>query len=614
MALPDIFISYSRDDQATARRFAEGFERAGLNVWWDVTLKSGEAYDRVTERALRNARAVVTLWSKTSVNSDWVRAEATIGLRNKTLMPVMIEPCERPIMFELTHTPDLSHWTGSPEDAAWLSFATEVQELVARHATGEPRIAATAAAAMQRKPSIAVLPFANMSGDKEQEYFSDGLAEEIINALAQVPGLKVIARTSTFAFRGQNTDVRRIADTLNVTHVLEGSVRRAGNRIRVTTQLIDSTDGTHLWSERYDRELEDVFAVQDDIASAITAALQIKLAAAVAGKSRYTPKLPAYEALLKARHFHWKATAEAMDQARVYHEQALVLDPQYALAQVEYAEYLMARAFVSLSHLGEMAPLSRTWAQKALQLDPSLSDAHGPLCTIAACYDRDWKEAHRHFLLATADERSTPLARMGCAFGYLLPSGQVDAAIGQLQLAVQDDPLHIVCRSFLGLCLDGAGRHAEAESILQETMELSPDHRVPRLYLVYHYFNRQRLPEALAVAEWLFVHAPWYPQGVSVFAGLLSRSGQAARAAEVLCSLKPEVPGYCGHMASYYLYAGDIEQAADWMEKALTAREATVLMVLRMEAAKVIRASSRWPRLAQMMNLPEAGLQNATAV
>lgn len=155
----------------------------------------------------------------------------------------------------------------------------------------------------EQKASIAVLPFANMSGDKEQEYFSDGLAEEIINELVKIPGLKVIARTSAFAFKGQNTDIRKIAETLGVAHILEGSVRRSGNRIRVTGQLITAADGSHLWSERYDRELADVFAVQDEISAAIAAALRLKLSPQAEAKPRYTPKLAAHEALLKARHF-----------------------------------------------------------------------------------------------------------------------------------------------------------------------------------------------------------------------------------------------------------------------------------------------------------------------
>jgi tetratricopeptide (TPR) repeat protein len=192
---------------------------------------------------------------------------------------------------------------------------------------------------------------------------------------------------------------------------------------------------------------------------------------------------------------------------------------------------------------------------------------------------------------------------MHCAYGYLIPSGQMDAAVEQLQLAVQDDPLHVMCRSFLGLCLDAVGRHEEAQTLILETVHLSPDHWVPRLYLAYHYFNRQRLPEALAMAEWLYVHTPWYAPSISLYAGLLTFSGQAARGAEVLRGLKPDAPRYCGHMAAYFLHSGDINQAADWLEKALIAREGSVQIILQLEAAKALRASPRWPKLAQRMNL-----------
>jgi hypothetical protein len=241
--LPDIFLSYSRDDQATARRFAEGFERAGFTVWWDATLEAGQAYDEVTEKALQEARAVVVLWSKTSVASRWVRAEATQAIENQTLVPVMIEACKRPIMFELTQTADLSHWTGDVSDKAWQSSLAGLRRFVEKGSLGAqlptevsqsrariPDASSTPDSVVERAPSIAVLPFANVSGDKEQEYFSDGLAEEIINAMAQISGLRVIARTSAFAFKGQNTDIRRIAETLGVANVLEGSVRRLVQR------------------------------------------------------------------------------------------------------------------------------------------------------------------------------------------------------------------------------------------------------------------------------------------------------------------------------------------------------------------------------------------------
>ena len=306
---------------------------------------------------------------------------------------------------------------------------TEVKQALAR--VGHARSA--------EQPSIAVLPFANMSGDKEQEYFSDGLAEEIINALVKVPGLKVIARTSAFAFKGQNTDIRKIAETLGVTTVLEGSVRRSGNRIRVTAQLITAADGSHLWSERYDREMADVFAVQDEISAAISGALQVKLSPTAAAKPRYTPKLPAYEALLKARYFHWKVTAVSMEQAKQFYEQAVTLDPKYALAQALYGDYLFGRTTVGMSALREVAPAARALAQRALELDPSLPEPHYTLCVLASTYDYDWKEATRQFPLATGDACS-PLCHAGAGWTYLLGSGRRREAVYQLELAVQADP------------------------------------------------------------------------------------------------------------------------------------------------------------------------------
>jgi len=184
--------------------------------------------------------------------------------------------------------------------------------------------ASSVRAATEAQPSIAVLPFANMSRDPDDEYFSDGLAEEIINLLVQNPGMKVIARTSAFALKGQNKDVRQIAETLGVDHILEGSVRRLGNRIRVTAQLITALDGSHLWSQRYDRELEDIFAVQDE-AQAIAEALQGKLAAGSRPQRKHTPNLPAYEAVLKAWHHQWSFTREGIERGRLYYRQVFFL-------------------------------------------------------------------------------------------------------------------------------------------------------------------------------------------------------------------------------------------------------------------------------------------------
>jgi TolB-like protein/Tfp pilus assembly protein PilF len=460
----------------------------------------------------------------------------------------------------------------------------------------------------ERAPSIAVLPFANMSGDKEQEYFSDGLAEEIINALVKVPGLKVIARTSAFAFKGQNTDIRKIAETLGVANILEGSVRRAGNRIRVTAQLITAADGSHLWSERYDRELADVFAVQDEISAAISEALQVKLSPQAAATPRYEPKLPAYEALLKARHFHWKVTAESMDQAKQFYEQAIALDPQFALAQALYSDYLFGRTTVGLSPLREVAPIARALALRALELDPSLPDAHGPLCELAATYDYDWQEAARRFALATPGGLGSPQFHMACGWTYFLGSGRRQEAVQQLELAVQGDPLHLTHRAILAMCLGAAGRYAEAEEILRQSRNLDPSFFWTYSIFADLYAARQSFAEALPFAEKAFALAPWYAPSVGVYAGLLVRMGEPQRGKEVVQRLgSGEAYGASKGLALFHTCCGEIDRAANWFEKAIQERDSMVVAFLQSAIGEPLRASPHWPKLAALMNLPEAG-------
>ena len=262
-----------------------------------------------------------------------------------------------------------------------------------------------------------------MSQNADDEYFSDGLAEEIINALAQVPGLKVIARTSAFAFKGKNEDIRKIAETLGVTNVLEGSVRRAGPRIRVTAQLIHARDGTHLWSQRYDRELADIFAVQDEIAAAIADALKLKLSPA---PERRMPSLPAYEAYLRYRYYQWRFTPEDSQRSRECLEQALALDPNFALPYVGLADYHLALAAVGGLPSREAMPRARELAMRALEIDPDLPEAHAMLGIVAGVLDFDWPETERRFRLAMAREPISPHLRQWNAWFHLFSIGRVD--------------------------------------------------------------------------------------------------------------------------------------------------------------------------------------------
>ena len=237
---PDIFLSYNREDQARAKVFAEAFEAQGFNVWWDVGLKTGEAYDEVTETALRTAKAVVVLWSKKSVESRWVRAEATLADRNKTLVPCMIEPCERPIMFELTQTAELAHWQGETTDRVWLGFLADVARFVGRQRgavrprrPAAPMQASAMARAMPgpsaaRGPPSPSCPSPTGRPSARTRCSPGGMVEDIAAALSLGRGIKVISQSATVAYRKNTSDLRTIGQELGAKYMLEGNVRRVG--------------------------------------------------------------------------------------------------------------------------------------------------------------------------------------------------------------------------------------------------------------------------------------------------------------------------------------------------------------------------------------------------
>jgi eukaryotic-like serine/threonine-protein kinase len=453
-------------------------------------------------------------------------------------------------------------------------------------------------------PSIAVLPFADMSAGKDHEYFSDGLAEEIINALVKIPGLKVIARTSAFAFKGQNTDIRKIAETLGVANILEGSVRRSGNRIRVTAQLITAADGSHLWSERYDRELAEVFAVQDEISAAIAGALHARLSPQPAAKPRYTPKLPAYEALLKARFYHWKLTPQSMAQAKTLYEESIALDPQYALAHAAYADHFYGRAVNGMMPAHEAMPVVRAMAQKALELDPSLPEAHATLGMVAAAYDYNWKEAERRFTVATAGDAVSPWVR--AVYGAMcLASGRRREAVEQLERAVQGDPLHLAIRSVMIMCLGAAGRYPEAEAHFRLAVDLDANFAMAYHGLASIYVVRRMFSEALPFAEKAYSLAPWRTLVTGACAGLLIRLGEQGRGNELVEKLgSGEAYGAPLGLAICDIYAGQLDLAAVWVEKAIEQRDPGVAASMQSAIGEPLRASPRWPKLAALMNLP----------
>jgi serine/threonine-protein kinase len=457
----------------------------------------------------------------------------------------------------------------------------------------------------EEEPSIAVLPFANMSGEKEQEYFSDGLAEEIINSLAQLPGLKVTARTSAFAFRSKEQDITKIAAELRVRTILEGSVRKAGNRIRVTVQLINAADGYHLWSQRYDRELEDVFAVQDEIATAIAGALQVKLAIQPAALRSYRPKLPAYEAFLKARHQSMKFTAESLARCKEYLEEAIALDPGFALPHCDLAVYFRSLAMMGGMPAHAAMPRIRAAARRALEIDPSLPEPHAILGLVAAEYDYDWKEAGREMGLATLHDTLSPMVRFHYSY-YLIGVGRAGEAVLQMERALRDDPVNTFCCFTLSMCRCIAGQYEEAVAGFLQTQELDGNFAGAYGWLAFCYVSKGMFAEALPCVEKWHQILPGHLDCIGFLAGLLERVGQGRRAQELLQQLLPEEAAV--GRSHFHLLNGNIGEAADWMEKAIGERNPGVVYYVLSPMAKALRESPRWPALAKMMHLPESVL------
>ena len=455
----------------------------------------------------------------------------------------------------------------------------------------------------ERKASIAVLPFVNMSGDKENEYFGDGLAEELINALAQVPGLQVAGRTSSFVFRGKDIDLQEVGRRLNVEHLLEGSVRKAGNRIRVTAQLIKVADGFHLWSERFDRELTDIFAIQDEVTQAIASSLRVRLSGDALTPRRHTPNLRAYEIYLKARDLWYTDMPESFVHVKAMLEQAIAIDSQFALP---YS--LLGACYTGLANAGfrpahDVMPLARAAEEKALRVDPALPEAHALLGVCAGCFGHDWIGAEHEWRLAMAREPISRDVRFWYGNHYLLPIGRVAEAVETMARGLQDDPLNLLYRHHYARGLRHLGRLDEAEAELRGVLDIDPD--FPWALETFGAVCAQQgnSQEALAVTERAHAVTPWSYTVMGQLAALLDRAGDRMRTDALLETLGTgEAYGASTGLAIFHAMRGDAEQAAAWAARGIAQRFLPLVYMV----APLLKSQPQWPALARLLNLPVA--------
>jgi adenylate cyclase len=370
--MSDIFISYARTSAAEARAVCDALRAEGYAVWWDDDLPPHRPYAEVIAERLAQAKVVIVIWTDEAAGSQWVRSEADRGRGRGKLVQISFSHVRPPMPFDQIQCVDLTGWPGHAGHPGWRKVIGSVSELNAGVAPG---IAQSTRASP--KLSICVLPFANMSGDPEQEYFSDGISEDIITDLSKVSALSVVARNTAFTFKGKSVDVPQIARQLGVSHVLEGSVRKASGRVRITAQLIDGAAGDHLWAERWDRDLTDIFAVQDEIGEAVVGAVRLRLLPEEkkAIEKRGTTNPAAYDLYLMARqqYFVGNHGDERREEAIIrFCRRATEIDPAYARAWS-----LLALAQTSLFfRYGRAGDNGLAAAERALELDPDLAEPH----------------------------------------------------------------------------------------------------------------------------------------------------------------------------------------------------------------------------------------------
>ncbi len=460
----------------------------------------------------------------------------------------------------------------------------------------------------ESSPSIAVLPFVNMSADPEQEYFCDGLAEELINALTQLKDLHVVARTSAFSFKGKDVKIRDIGRELNVSTVLEGSVRKAGNRLRITAQLVKVDDGYHIWSERYDRDLDDIFAIQDEISEAIVSNLKPALLGSEKAKlgKRKTVAIETYDLYLKGRYFHNKSTEKGLKKAIDYFEQALTIDPEYAQAYAGLADAHLALPFFSFSRPQEAYQKGRRAALKALEIDNTLTEAHTSLGVIKYGYDWDWKGAEKE--LRQAIELSPGYARGHYLYAqYLLRANRLNEAIAEIEEAQRLDPLSLTINRELGSMLSWAGQYDRAIEVLRKAIELDPDHPFIHAILGMAYLeismNDKALREFEREKEILGAKNP----AVQLFMGLWhALAGKRDDALDILSTLltwsetEYVPPTFIGML---YLALEEIDKGFEWLEKACEYGDVLLPYMQRTRVFDPFRSDPRFKVLLRKMGL-----------
>jgi eukaryotic-like serine/threonine-protein kinase len=455
--------------------------------------------------------------------------------------------------------------------------------------------------------TIAVLPFTNLSGDKENEYFSDGLTEEMISALTRLPGLRVTARTSAFALRGKNLDIREIGARLNVEHILEGSVRTAGNRVRVTVQVVNVADGYQLWSERYDREMRDVLDIQDEISHAIVDTLRVHLTKDISLVKRHTSSPEAYSLFLRGRHYQEKHTPEGYSKAKQCFEQALVMDPQYTLAYLGLAEFHWQNAFYGFQYPKEALANAKQAAIRALEIDEALPEGHALLGTMLGIADCDWRAAGLAFQRALELDANSPYVLFRYANFYLWPQGRAAEATALIERILSVDPLWVLANWVLAYYVYARKQYDRAINHLHAVIEMEPTFYLAYCVLGLVYVQQGKQQEAIIALEKACVLSPRNPFTLGMLTYGMGKVGKSEEVMNLIQQLQEAAKhSYVPAKSFMFAWAGldDLQNVLAYADKSLDERDPmTIMNMLQEPVLDFVRSDPRFPALLRKINL-----------
>ena len=462
-------------------------------------------------------------------------------------------------------------------------------------------------ASINGRPAVAVLPFTALGDDPDTAYVADGLTDELIGVLSRLKGVKVISRTSAFSLKGTSMDLPTIAQTLEVDHVLEGSVRQARGRVRVTVQLVRATDELTLWSETYDRALAHVFDLEEDLAERIVESLQLRLLGGRELVARATDDLAAYTAYLKGRYLWNRRTEQSLRQAIDCFQDAIERDPDFALAHVGLADAHCVLPDYSAYPPQEAFRQARDAARKARELDPFLAEAHASRANIRLLHEWDWAGAEADFRHAIQLNAGYAVAQHWYAH-CLLYTGRIDEAIAWLEQALSLDPLSMVVHSTYALALYAARRHGEAEAALQQAIELDPNFGLAHLYLALVYVEQDRLSEALEIVD---AAGGQLGSGGGLVEALratvCARHADTDRAWAIVDDLVERARSGDASpvtIAVAYGTLGELDAAFAWIERAYEGRDSLLRFLKVLPAFDPLRADPRYEWWLEQLGLP----------